>query len=486
MIEHDVVAPRASALLNSLRSVGYTLPTAVADIIDNSITAGASNIRLDAIWDGPSSYVRIQDDGTGMTEAELVEAMRLGTRNPLEERDASDLGRFGLGLKTASFSQCSKLTVSTRVGGKTATRCWDLDLVTARDEWVLLKRASQDSAHLIEVPGGEGTTVLWQGLRSGLHSARADDPKARDRFFEGLSVLKQHLAMVFHRFLAGPGKIAILFNGMPIVPWDPFIVQQSQSQPEEYLGRRGEEITVRPYVLPHVSKMSTKDHASASGMKGWNAQQGFYVYRNERLLVGGDWLGLGFQQEEHFKLARIAIDLPNNIDADWDIDIKKSVATPPEFLRDQLKRIAQATRKRAADVYRHRGRVLARTAGNPEVLWQRKVVGDHMHYIINRKYPLVADALAKGDTLVKTLLRLIEETVPVQTIFIDSTTRPDSHTLPFEGRPAREVVDAALLVRDSLVRSGVSPTSANARTLAMEPFSHYRDSIQAVFEQEES
>ena len=114
--------PDASSMIETFRAIGYSIQSAIADIIDNSISAGAKNIRVDFQWKGADTWISIRDDGSGMTDKELIQAMRPGSRNPNEERDSKDLGRFGLGLKTASFSQCRKLSVISRKIGRASCR----------------------------------------------------------------------------------------------------------------------------------------------------------------------------------------------------------------------------------------------------------------------------------------------------------------------------------------------------------------------------
>ena len=100
------------AMLESLRGLGYSTGAALADIIDNSVSAGASEVRLDFAWDGPNSRITVLDDGRGMDDAELESAMRLGDKNPLDARLAHDLGRFGMGLPNSSISQASRVGTS--------------------------------------------------------------------------------------------------------------------------------------------------------------------------------------------------------------------------------------------------------------------------------------------------------------------------------------------------------------------------------------
>src|SRR5579872_5411751 len=124
--DFDIVAPDASAMIESLRAFGYDLPTAIADLIDNSISAGAKNVWLNFRWNGPDSFISVADDGCGMSRTTLINAMRAGSRSPLDPRTPADLGRFGLGLKTASFSQCRRLTVASKEKkNSTCIRRWD-------------------------------------------------------------------------------------------------------------------------------------------------------------------------------------------------------------------------------------------------------------------------------------------------------------------------------------------------------------------------
>ncbi len=289
---YDIAAPRPDSLIQSLRAFGYDLSTAIADIVDNSISAGAKNIAIDFYWDGKDSYIAIWDDGCGMTEDELINAMRPGSRNPLEERSSKDLGRFGLGLKTASFSQCKKLTVASKsAGGNFSVRCWDLDYVTQHGEWRLLKKGSHVLGRLLDkLPDTDsGTLVLLENLDRLTKGTKVDDKNDHDKFLEDAERVKDHLAMVYHRYLERINGPRIFVNSRQVKPWDPFLTSETATQnlTEEAHDILGGRLVVKPYVLPHVSKISQEVHDRAAGPKGWNAQQGFYVYRNSRLLVAG-------------------------------------------------------------------------------------------------------------------------------------------------------------------------------------------------------
>ena len=486
---YDIVAPEPGALIESLRAFGYTTQAAIADLIDNSITAGAKNIWVHFTWNGSDSYVTVRDDGKGMRSEELVSAMRTGSQSPLKHRDNKDLGRFGLGLKTASFSQCRVLTVSSRVSGSSiTTRRWDLDYVNQESEWRLLHGAAPGSEQRVaEIEDQEcGTVVVWEHMDRMIGKSRVDDPRAQKRFFKIIENVEEHLGMVFHRFIDYPQKTAIYINGHKINSWDPFLRNESATQqlPEELLHLQGTIIKVQPYVLPHHSRLSSERYERGAGPKGWNAQQGFYIYRNRRLLLAGDWLGLGFQKEELYKLARIAIDLPNSLDHEWDIDVRKSRARPPGDLHDDLRRIAKITRERAVEVYRHRGKVLARKMSESNIfVWNREVKHGRVAFRINREQPLVVHLLQSSQEYrgaIEALLRLIEETIPVPLITLEKSQHLDTQFIPFEEATSEEVLEVIKQVYISFLKKGVSPDQAKAWLITLEPFHRFKDLIMSL------
>jgi hypothetical protein len=490
--EYDIASPGATELFESLRAFGYDLPTALADVIDNSISAEAKNIWIDLNWAGRDSRILVRDDGRGMSEARLIDAMRPGSASPLAPREPQDLGRFGLGLKTASISQCRCLTVLTKPkGGQPAIRRWDLDYIasTKTGEWRLLKGEgllSQDDAALV-AEQASGTVLFWDRLDVLVGDVDADDETAQKHFRERAEAVRDHLAMVFHRFLKGRGAVKLHLNGRPIVPWDPFMEDSEAVEPlpEDTLGRGAEQVQVKAFILPHHSRITPEEHAAAAGPRGWNDHQGFYIYRNRRLLVAGDWLGLGMQKEEHFKLARIRIDLPGSADLIWQIDVKKSRARPPATLRRDLLRIARAARGRASSIYRHRGKVIQRTLGDGRVfLWKHLTKHGRTFYKINREHPLVekvlSTATAKGP--LRALLSLVEETVPAPLIVVKNAEAPDTMAQPFEGSPA-ELRRAMEETFEALVESGASRGEAATSLLAMEPFNLFPDHVAAFLEE---
>lgn len=484
----DLAEPYAASMIESLRAFGYELPSSIADLIDNSIFAGAKNIWVDFNWHGGDSTICVTDDGKGMSEVELMNAMRPGSRNPLESRDPKDLGRFGLGMKTASFSQCRKLTVRSKtVSTQQTTRCWDLDFVAQKNKWLLLRDAGQQSEknfkRLEDLK--QGTVILWEKMDRIVKAQDIDDETHKTAFLNRISAAEDHLAMIFHRFMERKGGLKIFINNNPIEPWDPFLKSEPATQQigDEKIVLFQKHISVIPYVLPHVSKIDPGKHERASGPKGWNLQQGFYVYRNERLLVPGDWLGLPFAKEEHFKLARIQLDIPNSMDHEWDIDVTKSRAHPPDALKRDLKHIADLTRKRACEVYRFRGKIQARQSSQDFVfVWQQIIKRGKYFYRVNREHPLVIGALRTNRKMIEPLLRMVEETVPVSQLTLTNSEHPDKHAAPFENAHVKEVADILEKVYEAMKESGVSHRIAIDRLRVMEPFDRFPELVETFIE----
>jgi hypothetical protein len=359
------VLPSARKLMASLRDIGYDLPSAVADLVDNSIDAGAENVDVTFHDEGSRSWVRIADDGMGMTPRELDEAMRYGSQGTYS---ANALGHFGLGLKTGSLSQCRRLTVATRrrMKGRISTRRWDLDVVAERDSWDLESPPrSELPPHLLEpLRDSTGTVVLWEDLDRILAFRNPDGAATRRALGSMAEDVSAHLGMVFHRFITGEWSDGEVFvnvsvNGRPVTAWDPFAreerrtkVLRSQTIELPFEDGRVAELTVSPFVLPAQNEFSSPEaHQIAAGPSRWNRQQGFYVYRRDRLIQSGGWNRIR-TLDEHAKLARIAIDLPHGHEDLFGINVAKMSIVIPEAARASLRTIASAVVQEAQRSYR--------------------------------------------------------------------------------------------------------------------------------------
>lgn len=483
--------PNPSALIESLRAFGYDLKTSIADLIDNSISADAKNIYIDFFFDGSDSSITITDDGCGMTLDGLINAMRPGSFSPLELRKPEDLGRFGLGLKTASFSQCRRLTVFSKDNGTIGNaRTWDLDSVVTNNSWQLL--VPDDPEKIKEFSRlrnlSSGTAVLWEKTDRISSGMETESSKDLNRFNDMIDLVSEHLSMTFHRFLEGRGKICIYINGNLIEPWDPFLSSHPATQEiaDEDLRFSEEIINITPYVLPHHSRLSSEEHVIAAGPKGWNGQQGFYIYRNKRLLVSGSWLNLKLKKEEHYKLARIKVDIPNSLDSQWQIDVKKAVARPPPQIRDDLNRLAKLTRSRASNIYRHRGKIVSRTqSGSDTFMWEIKMKNRKPTYKINRSHPLVSDLLddkSLNTTKVRQLLKGIEETIPVTAIILKNSENPDNISAPFEYSDENEIYEYIDAIYSAFKTKGFSDSAISEKLRYSEEFRECQNCIDVYFE----
>jgi hypothetical protein len=478
-------------MVESLRAFGYELSTALADLADNSLFHKARHIDIRFHWAGENSAIVIADDGTGMDEATLISAMRVGSRNPRDARDPEDFGRFGLGLKTASFSQCRSMTVFTRrKRAEIVTRRWDLDHIAATNKWQLLRAASPLAAKLA---GGfpsvtQGTLIVWEKLDKLTAGDTTDNDADEDAFLRRAEQVREHFAAVFHRFMAGRNAVTFSLNGKAMKPWDPFLADQpaTQRMPAEKLRFKDQHIHVEPFILPHLSKLDAETHRRTAGLRGWNAHQGFYIYRNRRLLVPGDWLGIkGWRQEEHYKLARIRVDLPNALDLEWEIDVTKSHARPPEKLRRELSRIGERTRSEAKRIYSHRGARLIPTEGQERVfIWEQIAKHSLVSYRLNREHPLVKQVRSTCSDVPKfsALLRLVEETIPVPLITITDRERPDQTIGQFESAQESEVLEIMRQVFLSLRTNGMTRKDALLRLAHLEPFPRFPELLQTIEE----
>jgi hypothetical protein len=483
--ESEDASPHPESMIESFRSIGYSLATAVADIIDNSISASSKNVWIDFQWKGAETYILISDDGVGMTEAELINAMRPGTKSPLEDRNEGDLGRFGLGLKTASFSQCRSLTVITKsANSNICYRSWNLDYVINTRKWTLLNFLS-DSSHtgrLSILPSG--TTVVWENIDRLILSTSTEEDDM-NLFLSKIKGMEMHLQMVFHNYLQD-GKLNIWIMNRKLLPWDPYLIESTETRIlDERKLRDG--IEVVSFVLPHHSNISREVFELGSWIKGWNAHQGFYIYRNQRMIIDGEWLGM-YKQEEHLKLARISVNVPGtvNLDKEWQLDIKKSTVHLPDDIRTELKKIAEATRKEAVEVYRQIGKTKRRTSEKEDIpVWVPHKWNGKRNYQINREHPLIKIFLEENvDRKVKVfrIFKVIEETLPLPMIVLNESENRDSQNLPFEGKSVADLISMVVDLYHDLMKTGITKEDAVLEILRTEPFNHYPELAQQFYD----
>ena len=408
--------PEAKLLLASLRSVGYTEETAIADIVDNCISAKAKHI--DIIFETEKMRILILDDGIGMTAQALIENMRIGSSDPSKQRDDTDLGRFGMGMKTAAFSLGKRLTVVTRFEESTSNAAWDLDKIPDIG-WNLIIEESDSIAEISSRLGAQGTVVCIENLDRVIGSL--DEAKAKKKFYKTAEKVEKHLALIFHRFIEEDGLV-IRINGTEIQPWNPFVINNNATQEladETIWSDDGaSEVVIQPYVLPHRTKFaSDDDYQAAGGAKGWNYHQGVYVYRNRRLIICGTWFDY-IKKEPAYNLARIKVDISSVSDEEWKIDIKKSTASLPGYVRDTVERAIDICTEASARVYNSRGTYSKSNISAPNLsyVWEQRKKNGRYSFHINRKHALLTEVKKHLDTdgaaALSAYLTLVENFAP--------------------------------------------------------------------------
>lgn len=471
-IKAEIVNPNPKSTINSYRSFGYNLSTAIADIIDNSISANADEICIEYTWNGQDTFISISDNGTGMNNEELVLAMTPGSKDPEEERNEKDLGRFGMGLKTASFSQCKRLTcVTKKLNYSTIKRCWDIDYINKENEWQLLDYVS-DNSFLNKINKQKsGTLVLWQKLDRIVGNADSSNESVKNAFYQEMMNVKEHLSLVFHKFIESK-RIKLFFQNEEVEPYNPFLLNLTQ-KPEMGLTEKFGNVEITYFILPHMSEIGKTEYENSGGSLGWFQQQGFYIYRGDRLLVAGDWLGLE-KKRDYSKLARIAVIFSNVNDFSWHLDIKKSAANPPIEIRRELSRIAKIAIMKSAKIYNWREQKTVSENGNAnhEPLWTDEKTREGIKkYKINRKHPIIKSLLDENSKLAGKAMKLLEENVPIELILSNQNEDPSFHELEkATDKPSDDLINLAIELYKINVSQGIPESLAKQQIMSATPF----------------
>lgn len=403
----------AKALLFGLRSIGYSFCTAVADIIDNSISAEATEINVysDPLADDP--YFCILDNGCGMTAKELDNAMLFGSDRTAKADSELELGRFGLGLKSASLSQCRRFTVVSKKFGKIRAMAFDYDIIEEKDE-LFLEQLSDEEIKKLPLTEklknyDSGTLVVWTKFDKIKKLAESFEESFRLVVQES----KKHVEFVFHRFY---GQVQIFYNSKRIEKRDPFLLDslgRQQTGRTTPINIEGSTIYVTPYTLPFANTLTTEEKALLGNPKSIYDDQGFYLYRNKRLISWGSWLHMGIRSELN-KLARIQVDIPSSLDSVWMLDVKKSSAKIPDKIKDSVKAAVEDSVVRSKRTVKNPG-VKEATVENK--VWDRinKHEGE-VQYVINRSNPLIqalVSALGEEENkMLEDLLSQLESCIP--------------------------------------------------------------------------
>lgn len=486
MSKDTLIDPRADMLMGSMRSMGYSFEAAIADIIDNSISAKATSIRL--LF--PSTpldklAVAIIDDGIGMSKDTLIEAMRYGSTASEDIRDENDLGRFGLGLKSASLSQCKLLTVVSFFNGQISALSWNYDYILEKKKWIAQELSQSEIADLPYYQEfanqREGTLVLWQNFDM-LH--KSNEGLVFNALHDLKNKLDDYLGLIFHRYLSYPKKIKISINNHQIKPQDPFLESnpKTTTKKERTIAIRdsfGIErlIAIKPFILPYASDLSESDKKLIGGLENLRSRQGFYVYRNNRLIIWGTWFGMK-PRAELTKNARIRVDIPNSLDDIWSINVTKQTASIPKRIQQQLKNTVIQSLDISTSKQTHRGRK-ENIDDDRDYIWQRYADrNETFYYTINQESKLfkyVESQMSEHDfSLLLMLLGEIEKNIPLQQMYVDKSN--EKVTIEIPDTRLDDVYEMSVSVVDSIHSATNRPYSEIIEDIMKsEPFCNYNE-----------
>lgn len=475
--------PTADILMMSMRAMGYSFESAVADIIDNSISAEAKQVVLRFAIDPSNLFVAICDDGHGMTSNELFDAMKYGSEQKRDGRSDTDLGRFGLGLKAASLSQCRKLTVASKKNGCVSAYIWDLDVVEEKKDWYIIECTEDQIAQIKSISWLDvvehGTIVVWENFDL-LEKSTRSVYSTLTRYQESLD---QYLSLIFHRYLNRPKStcVEISINNHRLSGLDPFLENHNKTNVRKrvqipIMDSAGVErmVIIQPFVLPFQKDLTAEDKRLSGGIENYRSKQGFYIYRNERLIVWGKWFGR--HRDELTKYARIRVDIPNTLDDIWGIDIKKQSAEIPASIRQRLNRAVDDAMDAAIRAQTYRGRI-EKIDEEVDYIWDRVIErGDQFTYRINRNsriFDLIRQHVDDETwSRIDMVLEEIEDSVPYQQIYIDkSQNRIDDYI--DDERMAEIEAKAKVLIKMAIEMNGNDRAQVIENLFQSEPFNKY-------------
>lgn len=469
--------PNASSLIESMRSIGYSLNTALADIIDNSISAKAKNIQILSREEKGKPYIQVIDDGIGMNRTELIEAMRLGSKSPVSVREKSDLGRFGLGLKSASFSQCRLLTVLSKKNGSISCFQWNLDDVARTNNFEICQLSNTEIQNLPNInilnKISTGTIVQWENFDRIYDSSK----NLIDELSTLMNFAIEHISLIFHRFLTQ--EINIEVNYEKIIPKDPFLLKHpgTQERKVKKVLVDGEVIQLKPYILPHYTKLTAADKRKLGKNNELHKEQGFYLYRNRRLIVWGDYLGLA-KKTELGKNLRIQVDIPNSLDYIWEIDVKKSQASVPSKIKKNLISVITDGEIISKRVSTYRG---TKELSNDKPIWQFfSEREDEFHFEINKEQELYKDFVSILDAeqmkVFKILISSIEQNIPYQKIYVEIADGNRTAIYEDDGM-IEELVESLSVVKNN---TRINYVAFLKSMLSMEPFMSSQKAVKII------
>ncbi|MCA6075600.1 ATP-binding protein [Fulvivirga sedimenti] len=477
------ITPDALPMLESNRSLGYSVEEAISDLIDNSISAKASEINITYKWNDGNPIFSIADNGDGMDLAELINGFKLGSKNPLEERDPRDLGRFGFGMKTASLSQARKLIVVTKkLDQNTICRALDLNFIEeVGGKWILQKGLDANYLDIFSELNskGTGTVIIWENWD------RA--PKEKNDFIANPKKIMNYLSVCFHRFLE-KGKLIITLNEEQVVPISPIPINANLYS--EIRLSHNKQTIQRAFILQHPrywddNYLESRIFNSYTLFDGFESQQGIYIYRCDRLLTPkGGWLGL-IRNANAAKLARVVIDYPNNADHLWSLDITKTNATIPYEFKNEIELLIYKAKsesiKKSGRAQNNDSRKV-RESFDHSLIWNQEIDKNlnSYKYKVDVDHPIfrkLIDDNKLDSTTLELVLNLVSDNLPIAKIIENNEVNPSYHDRMIRNeKMSSELLIAARQLLEYFATS-MSKSEAFRKLIKCEPFCYYQDII---------
>ena len=473
--ETITTSPRAD--IYSYKSLGYSFKTAVADLIDNSISAKSTNIKIITDFKSSKPKLWIVDDGEGMDLEDLITAMKPGGKDPTIEREDSDLGRFGLGLKSASFSQCNKLKVVTRKKKSIIySRTWDLEHVIKSDKWELFEE--DITKYEKDLLDDNGTIVCWENFSN-----------LNENNKSSLSVLLkdslEYCRLVFHKFLSQK-KIAIFFNDLIIEPLDPFLSENKNVMRLPIENRTFGKIQGHILPIPN-SKIPKIENDNYDLLEGFSKSQGVYVYREDRLIAFGGWFGI-IKENELSKLARVSIEYNNKLDSIWSLNVIKSSAIPPKGSRPFFKRVFEDSISKSKSSFKEKSTRLTDTnpflKNKPDEIWRFKKdrETDNCIFQINTENDFLRFYCENNNMdfkKISPLLKIISDLLPYESILEQYSDNPKS-LIRDNFNENNEMIIHGKNFLNHLINTGKTKAEALRLMSKTSPFKEYKEILAAL------
>lgn len=423
-MEYEEAMPNPEHLIKSIAEQGYTLETALADLLDNSISANAQNIEIMSTNLENKLKVFITDNGEGMSEFDLSSNMMFPSKSVDSSRSVTDLGRFGLGMKTASFSQTRKFTVLSRKKGTVSFsgRTWDVSYLKQCGKWRILVNSESEILELLKAYENvsanhlksfenyiPNTIIIWDGLYK---FENYIDPKNQYKHFKEQinTETREYLGIVFHKFMTQQSNsLQIRVNNLRVEAFDPFVAingDSARSLGEKEMKFGKDVLKMNAFVLPVEACENEANWTTEK--KNLMDLEGLYIYRGKRIIFFGGWNGI-IKKETKLKLARLKIEFENINDDKLQLNVSKSKIEIPYELKIGVLRYLIELREQAKKEYNNRGlkQSKSKTVVSTIDLLTRVPTTKGVFYKINNEFPVLNEINLSLNEIQKKKLQLL-------------------------------------------------------------------------------